>query len=476
MSDAPRPARRSWWLEEALALPEFAGPEVLPLRGETRADVVILGGGYTGMWTAWFLKERSPDLDVVLLEADICGGGPSGRNGGFCDGWWGHLGDLVRTYGESDALELLMTVGRSPAEIGAWCERHGVDAWFTHAGDLAVETNPTHRGIADATLELAARLGIADEYEALTPLQVQERCASPAFGAGMLIHDAANVQPARLARGLRRVLIEAGVRVFEGSPVTRFRSSKPVVAETPLGSVRAAEAVIGLGAWATWWREFYARTTVRGSYMVVTEPAPERLAALGWTGGEQIRDRRSSIHYARATRDGRIALGLGGLQPDLARHIDHRYDFEERFVRRVAQDLVRLFPPFEGVPIEAGWGGPINVSGFTMPFFGSTGRHGNIHYGLGYTGNGVGPSHLGGKILASLVLHAGDGFTRLAVVTKRPKRFPPEPIRSPGMLIANAAIRRKDDLEDAGRRVDPLTMFAAQLPRRLGFNLGPHRR
>ena len=473
MTEAPRPARRSWWLEEALALPEFAGPEAPPLAGDTTADVVILGGGYTGMWTAWFLKERSPDLDVVLLEADICGGGPSGRNGGFCDGWWGHLGDMVTTYGEADALELLMTIGRSPTEIGAWCETNGVDAWFTHTGDLAVATNPTHEGSWSRTLELAELLGVAGEYQALTPEEVQERCASPAFGGGLLIHDAANLQPARLARGLRRVLIEKGVRIFERSAVTRFRPSTPAVAETLTGRVTAAEAVIGLGAWATWWREFSARTTVRGSYMVVTEPAPDRLEQMGWTGGEQIRSLRSSIHYTRTTPDGRIAFGLGGLQPDLARHIDHRYDYDERLVARVGRDLHRLFPAFDGVRLEAGWGGPINVSGFTMPFFGSTGRHGNVHYGLGYTGNGVGPSHLGGKILASLTLHAGDGFTRLGVVTKTPKRFPPEPIRSPGMLVANAAIRRKDDLQDRRRWVDPITMSVARLPRRLGFNLGP---
>jgi len=473
VNDAPRPARRSWWLEEALALPEFAGPEAPPLVRNTTADVVILGGGYTGMWTAWFLKERSPDLDVVLLEADICGGGPSGRNGGFCDGWWGHLRDMVMTYGEADALELLMTAGRSPTEIGGWCEANDVDAWFVHAGDLAVATNSTHEGSWERTLELAELLGIANEYEPLTPAQVQERCASPAFGGGLLIHDAANLQPARLARGLRRVLIDKGVRIFEHTPVTRFRASSPAVAETLTGRVTAAEAVVGLGAWATWWKEFYARTTVRGSYMVVTEPAPERLEAMGWTGGEQIRSLRSSIHYTRTTPDGRIAFGLGGLQPDLARHIDDRYDYDRRLVARVGRDLYRLFPAFAGVPLEAGWGGPINVSGFTMPFFGSTGRHGNVHYGLGYTGNGVGPSHLGGKILASLALHAGDGFTRLAVVTKTPKRFPPEPIRSPGMLIANAAIRRKDDLQDTRRWVDPITMFIARLPRRLGFNLGP---
>jgi len=469
---APRPARRSWWLEEALAHPELAGPEAPALRGRATADVVVLGGGFTGMWTAWFLKERDPGIDVVLLEADICGGGPSGRNGGFLDAWWGHIGDLVATFGEADALELLMACGRSPSEIGAWCEAHGVDAWFRHAGVLGVATNPSAEGRWQGTLELARRLGLEDEYRPLGPAEVRAICDSPVFRDGLLIPDGANVQPARLARGLRRVLLERGVRIHEGTPVLRFRAAKPVLVETPGGEVRAGEAVIGLGAWATWLRPFAPYLTVRGSYIVITAPAPEALERLGWTGGQAIHDVRPSVHYARTTPDGRIALGLGGLQPRLAQRIDHRYDYEERFARRVAADLARWFPPFADVPIEASWGGPINVSGLTMPFFGSIGRHGNVHYGLGYTGNGVGPSHLGGKILAALATHAEDGFTRLAVVSREPKRFPPEPLRTIGAALVNAAVLREDDLADAGRRADPLTRFIARLPRRLGFNLG----
>ena len=131
-----------------------------------------------------------------------------------------------------------------------------------------------------------------------------------------------------------------------------------------------------------------------------------------------------------------------------------------------------MFPSFRDVRLEAGWGGPINVSGFSLPFFGTL-EPGNVHYGLGFTGNGVGPCHLGGKILAALATHAEDGFTRLAVVTRKPKSFPPEPIRSPGMMVVNHAIRRKDDAEDAGADADPLTRFLARIPRRLGYNLGP---
>ena len=463
---------RSWWLREALAHEEFEGAPCPPLAGDTAADVVILGGGYTGMWTAWFLKERDPGIDVVLLEQDICGGGPSGRNGGFCDGWWGNVVDLVETYGEDDALELLMHAGRAPSEIGAWCEANGVDAWFRMGGDLAVASAPAHEGGWRRTLETAERLGVAGEYLELTPEQVRRRVGSPMFGAGLFMPDAANVQPARLARGLRNALLARGVRIYEDTPVARFGFGAPVVAETPGGTVRAGDAVIGLGAWATWWRAFKPHLTVRGSYMVVTEPIPDRLEAIGWTGGENVRDLRSSIHYLRTTPDGRIAIGLGGLQPDLARHIDPRYAYHEAYVRLVADDLIRMFPELAGTRFEAGWGGPINVSGFSMPFFGTL-EPGNVHYGLGYTGNGVGPSHLGGRICAALATRADDGFTRLAVVTREPKRFPPEPVRSPGMLAVNTAIRRKDDREAVGQMPDVATRIVATLPRRLGFNLGP---
>jgi glycine/D-amino acid oxidase-like deaminating enzyme len=254
--------------------------------------------------------------------------------------------------------------------------------------------------------------------------------------------------------------------------VTRFGLDRPAIAETPGGSVRAGEAVIALGAWATWWNAFKPFLTVRGSYMVVTEPIPDLLETIGWTGGENLRDHRSSIHYLRTTADHRIAMGLGGLQPDLARSIDPRYAYHEPSVRHVAADLIAMFPELTGVRIDAGWGGPINVSGLALPFFGTL-EPGNVHYGLGYTGNGVGPSHLGGKICASLAMRADDGFTRSPLVTREPRRFPPEPIRSPGMFVANKAIVRKDDLEAGGGSAGALTRTVATLPRRLGYHLGP---
>src|SRR5438132_2775726 len=147
---------RSWWLREALAAEP--GDRAPPLETDITADVVILGGGYTGMWTAWFLKERDPGIDVVILEQDICGGGPSGRNGGFLDGWWSHVADIVATFGEHEARAMLAAAEPSPREVGDWCERNGVDAWFRHAGDLAVMTNPTQEDKWTSTIDAAKRL------------------------------------------------------------------------------------------------------------------------------------------------------------------------------------------------------------------------------------------------------------------------------------------------------------------------------
>lgn len=466
----PRPAEGSWWLEEALSLPEFAGEPCPPVERDLTADVLVVGGGYTGMWTAWFLTEREPGIDVVLLEQDVCGGGPSGRNGGFVNGLYDDAGLLIERFGEAGRRAVEMAA-RSIDEIGEWCERHSVDAWYASPGNLGISTSPAQDARVIKTLDEAEASGYGDVYRPLDSGEIRERLDSPVSRIGVHVTHAAVVQPARLARGLRRALLERGVRIFEGTPVSRFRAGPPALAETPGGTVRAGHAILGVGAWSGEWRAFGRAVMTRGSYIVISAPAPERLERIRWTGGEGVYDFRTALHYVRTTPDGRIVFGGAGMRV-APKRIGPRYRYDERSVSELARDFRRWFPPFDGVPLEAAWGGPVNVSALHVPFFGTL-PGGAAHYGLGFTGGGVGPCHLGGKILSGLALGVVDEATVLPLVHMERKRFPPEPIFTPGERIVTLAMLRKDAREDAGRRAGPLTEALARLPRRLGYNLGP---
>jgi glycine/D-amino acid oxidase-like deaminating enzyme len=433
--------------------------------------VVIVGGGYTGMWTAYFLAEAQPDLQITLLERDECGAGPSGRNGGFASGWWDELPAMVRLFGKEGALDACRAVGRSVAEIGAWCQHQGIDAWFTPSGYLQVATSPAQEGAWSDAVSLARRLGVGEELMPLSTSDVRARCDSPVFGSGVLMRDGATVQPARLALGLRGVLLERGVRIHEQSAVRRLQKGSSVSAVTDRGRVRADRAILSVNAWATGWRGLRGSLVTWGSHIVLTAPAPQRLAELGWDG-ECISDGRTALHYFRTTPDGRVAFGGGGGRASWLGRVGPEVDQDPASIARAARGLRRIFPTLADVPLEAAWGGPIDVSPTHLPFFGTL-PPGNIHFGIGYTGNGVAPSHLGGRILAALALGRKDELTALPMVGHRPRRFPPEPFRSIGGHIVRHAIIRRDGALDEGRRVGPVVNFVARLPRKLGYNLGP---
>ncbi len=458
-------AQRSWWLREALALED--GASAPPLTRDVNADVVIVGGGFTGMWTAYFLGQADPDLGIVLLEQDICGGGPSGRNGGFASGWWDELHGLVTLYGAEPAVRACRAVASSIKAIGELCAQHGIDAWYRPGGYMYAITAAAHEPLCREMVELAREVGAADELRELSDAEVQARCASPAFHGGAFMRDGASVQPARLARGLRRVLLERGVMVHESTPVTRLDGTAAV---TPRGTVRAKHAVLALNAWSTAWPRLNSRVVAWSSYIVLTAPAPDRLKALGWTGGELISDFRTSLRYFRTTADGRIAFGGGGGRA--RRTIDGAFTGDVRAVRETAEGFRLMFPSFADVPIEDAWGGPIDVSPTHLPTFGRTGDA-NVYYAMGYTGNGVAPSHLAGQVLADLITGADTDNVRLPMVNARPRPFPPEPFRSFGAAVMRRAMIAKETAEERGRKPNFFIDQLARTPRRLGYLLGP---
>jgi glycine/D-amino acid oxidase-like deaminating enzyme len=475
----PRPGiKRAWWLREALAAERMAGGALPapPLRGNEVADVAIVGGGYTGMWAAYFLTERDPGMRIVICEQDICGGGPSGRNGGFVHGWWEQLPYLVKRYGPEGGLAIAREADEVVDGIGAFCAEHGVDAWFRKGGYLAAHAFPGVDSGFGATAEKIARLGGRDELVTWDPGRVQRTCASPAFRDGLFMRSAASIQPARLARGLRRVLLERGVVIHEQTPVRRIDPraghggpGQPGVGlVTDRGTVLAREAVLAVNAWAAGWPGHRLRLLAWGSYMLVTERMPDRLEALGWTGDELISDTRFTISYFRTTADGRIAFGAGVGAAGFDGRIGRTFDADRNAVQRVAANFDHLFPMLRDVRFEDAWGGPIDITGDRFPEIGSR-DGGRVHYAYGYAGNGAGPARLAGRILAAMVDDPNDPLARLPLVGRRQRILPPEPFRFVGARLIREALIRRDDALDAGRKPGLAVRALARVPGLMGY-------
>jgi glycine/D-amino acid oxidase-like deaminating enzyme len=336
---------------------------------------------------------------------------------------------------------------------------------------LEVSAAPAQDESIDRAVETARELGVDEEAVPLTREEVGERCSSPRFRKGVLFRDGATVQPARLARALRAAALEDGVAIHERTPMLRLRRGSPNVLETPRGRVRAREVVVAVNAAAAGWRPLARRLTVFGSYVVLTEPVPELLERINWTGGEPISDGRMFLHYFRTTNDGRVLMGSGSGPIGLGGRIDGRFTADVPSVARAEAGLRFLLPDFADVRIERAWGGPIDVSADHFPSFGTV-SGARVHYGAGYSGNGVGPSWLGGQILARLALEIEDELTTLPLVNRRVRPLPPEPLKGLGGALVRGAALRVEEAEEEGRRA-PLPLRAvASLPKLVGIRVG----
>jgi glycine/D-amino acid oxidase-like deaminating enzyme len=454
-----------YWIQEA-GLPDPAPA----LRSTVDADVAIVGGGYLGMWTAWHVLERAPQARVAILEAGIAGTGPSGRNGGFVDGYWDKAPAALQRFGRGPALALMHAAQASADAVGAWCAEQEVDAWYCRRPRLEISTSPLQDGAWEEMLAAVEELGESAEMRAVTAEQVASHARSPIFRAGIELTSAATVQPARLAFGLRERLLRRGVRLFERTRVRRVEDGASPRVVTDGGEVRAGAVVLAVNHASAGVRPLRRLLSVASSHIVLTEPVPDVLERIGWTGGEALSDCRTMLHYFRTTPDGRIAFGWGGGRMALGSRRRGVLDVDRDVAQRAQRDLLRVFPDLEGRAITHAWGGPIDVSPTRLAQYRTLGG-GRVHAGFGFTGNGVGPTHLGGRILSGLALDARDAVTRLCVVDPPPKAFPPEPLRLIGGSAIRAAMVRQDDLADAGRQADPLTALVASLPRRLGMSL-----
>ena len=435
------------------------------LEGDVRADVCIVGGGYTGLWTALRLKEADRSLDVVVVEAESCGSGASGRNGGCALSYWHHFTPLEKIGGTEEALRLSRASADAVVEIGTFCEEHRIDADYRRDGWLWTATNPAQVGRWRATVDAIGRAGAAP-FVTVGEDELVRRTGSRRHLAGVFEASAASVQPAALARGLRRVALDRGVRIFEGSPMVALRRTTPLRIATTRGLVRAERVVLAMNAWSARIRELRNAFVIVSSDVAITAPIPERLDELGWTDGVCVSDSRLMVHYYRSTSAGRIAFGRGGARLAYGARVDRSLQgvSPPSDAAWLERSFRALYPHLGDVTFESTWAGPIDRPVDGLPFFATLGRP-DLVCGVGFAGNGVVPCVLAGRVLSSMALGLDDEWSRCALVRDIPGGLPPEPLRTIGGRVVKRAVIRQEAAEDAGRRPSWLdTRLAALAP------------
>jgi putative aminophosphonate oxidoreductase len=450
---------RSFWLEQALA---GTADDLNPLRGAVISDVAIVGGGFVGLWTALMIKRQDPAVDVCVIEADVCGGGASGRCGGLVMTWWPKIASLTTLCGADEALRLVRASEAVIAEIENFCSEHAPEAEFRRGGWLWTATTGAQLGAWDKVVSRAEALA-PGTFRRPDPREVARRSGSPQHLAGVIEPSNATVQPAALVRAMRRYALEVGVRVFEQSKVTRIDRGTTVTLITAQGTMRASRVVIATNAWAAALRPLRNKLFVISSDMIATEPIADRLDDIGWNQGEAITDSQTLVCYYRTTAEGRIAFGKGGGSIGFDGRIRGAMHQNASRASMVERDFHRYYPMLRTVKITHDWAGPIDRTKNSLPIFGRLYGDANIYYGVGWSGNGVGPSVVGGKILASLALGHDDEWSECGLITGSAGSFPPEPVRFIGAHIVKEAIVRKEDAEALEKRPPRLAVALSKL-------------
>ena len=411
------------------------------LAADTTADLVIVGGGFSGLWTALLARGRHPEWDIVLLEGQRIGWAASGRNGGFCS--------ASLTHGERNGarhfpaeLDVLQELGRANLDqIERAVATHAIACDFTRSGTLSVATEPHQVS------------WLHDEPgEFLSADDVRAEVNSPSYLAGVWEHrDAALLNPAALAWGLARAAEQAGVRVYEHTPAAAIsRAGGALAVRTPHGTVTARKAALGTNAFRSLVRRVRLHTVPVYDYVLVTEPlSSPQLDSLGWRNRQGVSDVANQFHYYRLTADNRILWGGYDAIYHFGREIRAAYDQRPATAKRLSAHFFQTFPQLEGLRFTHRWGGAIDTCTRFCAFFG-TAYGGDVAYALGYTGLGVGATRFGADVMLDLLSGARTELTGLRMVTSTPLPFPPEPLAYAGIQLTRRALARADERD--GRR------------------------
>ncbi len=452
----------SYWLETC-------GDDLAPrpgLDGSIDVDVAILGAGYTGLWTAYYLLKRDPSLRVAIVERRIAGFGASGRNGGWVSSKLNiGLDAVARMYGRDKAQSLQRALYDTVDEIARVCTDERIDAGFDKVGALFVARHPYQVPMMREYAEMFDRFGFGDRQALLSVDETDRRVRVRGTLGAWYCPQYGRVHPARLARGLARTVERLGGRIYEETEVGDIATGKAPALRTPRGDVRARAVVLAGEAYLTRLRKTHRSVLPVYSLIVLTEPLGEALwKEIGWRGRECLASFRLSIDYLSRTEDGRILFGGRGAPYRFGSAIADAYDRDEpthAMLRRMTRDW---FPCLQNARFTHAWGGPLGMPRDWMPGV-DYDRAAGIAWARGYTGHGVGASNLAGRTLADLVSGRTTALTGLPLVGHRSPLWEPEPLRFLGVRYVQRAFARMDDRGERTGRTPSGRTLAERLSR-----------
>lgn len=428
--------KKSFWLE---SMEYSENPQLI---GELRTDVAIIGGGFTGIASAYFLKQQEPSLRVAVLENEVVGYGASGRNGGFAMTLFGMtLGLTALRFGKQKALQAHRYMEKAVDLVRELVVKHNIQCDFEFPGFLRVATTQRLKKRIVHEIDLAHSLGI-EGIEWIDADKVKGEVNSPLYLGAWWEPRCGLVNPAKLVRGMAKVVQDLGVSIYDRTPVLEVKKNNKIHLKTPGGIVIADKLVFATNAYSHLIPQLKRRQIPVFTYIVLTEPLDEKhFDSVGWKNRQGIEDARDFVHYYRLTRDNRLLMGGRDITFSFGKNMDR--DLNNRIFQKLQEDIVLTFPALKGVRITHRWGGPVSIPTDLSPAMGYLGDK-RIVYSLGCVGHGVALTHMNGWTISDLLLEKKTERTETFFVNRKLIPWPPEPVR----FIVSSAIYGYMRMED----------------------------
>jgi len=418
-----------------------------PLSGDIDVDVAIVGGGFTGLSTAYHLKKADPSLSVALLESQVIGFGASGRNGGFNMTLFGlTMGITALRFGRNKAKEAHHYMERAVDTLRDLVKELEIDCDYEHPGFLRVATSEKYKKRILHEMEIAHSLDITG-IEWIDKDKVQNEVASPMYLGAWWEPRCGIINPAKLSWGWKDVILPMGVEVYENTPVASIeREGGKIQLAVPGGSVRADKVVLATNAYSHFIPQIKWKQTPIWTHIVLTEPlSPEKMAEIGWANRQGIEDARNLVHYYRLTADNRLLMGGRDISLGYGKNMDK--DMNDKVFAGLEQDVRELFPPLADVKFTHRWGGPVSITVDMTPAIGQIGDK-DMVYSLGCIGHGVSMAHLNGRTVSDMILEKKTDLTDVFFVNRKTIHWPPEPLKIVLSRAILGAMRLQDRFTD----------------------------